>query len=223
MGPYCDRSRNASRAAFTLVELLVVIAIIGILIALLLPAVNAARESARRSQCLGSIRQLVLALHNYHSAKQRFPPGAELEADVDSGPNWCTAPGGNHGFAPWTVFILPYIEEKVIYDQLDLKQRFSNESFRTPSPNFDVVAPLGILQCPSDSTRMHELNNNYFGVSGGVEPTCRGGGSRRAFFFQWRLVRKLKNQVRCDSRRHFQSLFARRNALREHRQFLLVK
>jgi prepilin-type N-terminal cleavage/methylation domain-containing protein len=90
------------RDGFTLVELLVVIAIIGILIALLLPAVQAAREAARRMQCSNNLKQIGLALHNYHSAHKSFPPGGLAVNELS-----------------FLVFILPYIEQKPLYDQFN--------------------------------------------------------------------------------------------------------
>jgi prepilin-type N-terminal cleavage/methylation domain-containing protein len=103
-----DTQRLASRA-FTLVELLVVIAIIGILIALLLPAVQAARESARRSDCTNKLKQIGLAMQNYEGVWKRFPP-----AQADS-PN-TTTPGSNWGYMSR---LLPYIEQAGISDQID--------------------------------------------------------------------------------------------------------
>ncbi len=85
-------------SGFTLVELLVVIAIIGILVALLLPAVQAAREAGRRTQCTNNLKQMGLALHNHHDSLRRFPPGGDR------------SPVGGYG-PSWMVHILPYIEQ----------------------------------------------------------------------------------------------------------------
>jgi len=104
--------RRAS-SGFTLVELLVVITIIGILIALLLPAVQAAREAARRMQCTNNLKQIGLALHNYHAAQGSFPPGAGTRK---------TNPGNvaATGRFAFTVVILPYVEQTAIHGDVDL-------------------------------------------------------------------------------------------------------
>jgi prepilin-type N-terminal cleavage/methylation domain-containing protein/prepilin-type processing-associated H-X9-DG protein len=102
---------SRSRSAFTLVELLVVIAIIGILIALLLPAVQYARESSRRAQCSNNLKQIGIALHLYHDAHQRFPFG--------KGPSY----PGAAGYARWSAhaLILPFMDQQPLYDSLDFK------------------------------------------------------------------------------------------------------
>lgn len=99
------------KEAFTLVELLVVIAIIGILVALLLPAVQAARESARLSQCKNNLKQFGLAMHNYESSFEQLPPGYDYQL----------GPEGNSLGHAWGAYILPFIEEQSIYDQIDFK------------------------------------------------------------------------------------------------------
>src|SRR5512143_367601 len=99
------------RSAFTLVELLVVIAIIGILIALLLPAVQAAREAARRSQCTNNLKQLGLALHNYHDTHQMF---VYRKGGTTGGSATQSNQGRLSGFIP----LLPYWEQRPMYDRI---------------------------------------------------------------------------------------------------------
>jgi prepilin-type N-terminal cleavage/methylation domain-containing protein len=101
------------QSGFTLVELLVVITIIGILIALLLPAVQAAREAARRMQCANNFKQVALALHNHHSAKECFPVGVFVPR-VSGTPPW----GGPPVPADWSwsAYLLPYLEHQAVYD-----------------------------------------------------------------------------------------------------------
>ena len=99
--------RTRHRRAFTLVELLVVIAIIGILVALLLPAIQAAREAARRTQCVNNLKQIGLALHNYHDTYRTFPYGSFNLREV-----WPSS-GSN-----WRALILPFMEQSAIHDQL---------------------------------------------------------------------------------------------------------
>ena len=104
------------KAGFTLVELLVVIAIIGILIALLLPAVQAAREAARRSQCTNNMKQIALAFHSYHDVHKCLAPGSIQCASWNA---HGFGPGGYGGVMGWDAFVLPYMEQQTLYDQLD--------------------------------------------------------------------------------------------------------
>ncbi len=110
----------SGRGGFTLVELLVVIAIIGILVGLLLPAVQAVREAARRTQCQNNLRQLALAIHNHHDAFRRYP-----ENQVGPGK---PLPGGGigEGYYSWMVWILPYIEQPNVRDQINTRINMSS-------------------------------------------------------------------------------------------------
>jgi prepilin-type N-terminal cleavage/methylation domain-containing protein len=129
--------RRDSRAGFTLVELLVVIAIIGVLVALLLPAIQAAREAARRSQCTNNMRQLAVAALNYESARKAFPIGRKRGT--------ITKPDGTVGsVSQWghLALILPYVEEEASFEEIDFTKGSAEGSVK--------LYKLGIFNCPSD-------------------------------------------------------------------------
>ena len=114
---------KSRRIGFTLVELLVVIAIIGILIGMLLPAVQQVREAARRTQCANNSRQLALAILNYESANQRFPPAINSESSrgrLDAGPVIENPSQADDGVQQgWGFFILPFLEQNALAEQFD--------------------------------------------------------------------------------------------------------
>ena len=162
--------RSPSRG-FTLIELLVVIAIIGVLIGLLLPAVQQAREAARRSQCTNNLKQLGLALLNYEAAFKTFPPGV-MHSHVPR------ASGGPSSFGMnFNCMILPYTEESALYDRLNMVGRspgYVNESAGSSGfLNGREVLARGIVpmfRCPSSpqepSISPYEHKSHYAGVSG---------------------------------------------------------
>jgi prepilin-type N-terminal cleavage/methylation domain-containing protein/prepilin-type processing-associated H-X9-DG protein len=137
------------RRGFTLIELLVVIAIIGTLVALLLPAVSAAREAARRTQCGNNLKNLSLAMLNYHDANKKFPLGAVVVNNTFPTNTSCSFRDVPpiHWSTTWAISILPQLEQQAMFSQFNPGARVNSASQRAVTG-----APLQIMKCPSDLT-----------------------------------------------------------------------
>lgn len=147
------------RSGFTLVELLVVIAIIGVLIALLLPAIQATREAARRTQCENNLRQIAVALHNYHGAVRTLPVNVSPWAE---GP----APSSNLSGKGWILSLLPNLEQQSLYNEFKAKLGFQgNMASGLGIARTDLTEAmsrqLSVLLCPSDPSAL-DLSTNQF-------------------------------------------------------------
>jgi prepilin-type N-terminal cleavage/methylation domain-containing protein len=157
------------RKAFTLVELLVVIAIIGILVALLLPAIQAAREAARRTECNNKLKQLGLALHNYHDTYKLLPPGGMS--------------GGNR--LGWQVLILPFLEMQALHSQINF-EAYTGNGYDTAVSGSLQTEPVPPYICPSAvRAKWFENGSNtiytthYYGIMGPKGTNVATGGTYR--------------------------------------------
>ncbi len=169
---------HRTRQAFTLIELLVVIAIIAILIGLLLPAVQKIREAAARLQCTNHLKQIGLALHNYHDTRGTFPAGyidgnmdPSSDATLDVGPGW-----------GWASFLLRYLEQDNLARQINFSQTVGS------NPVSQTVLP--VFLCPSDqqistfqvySTKALVAQGNYVGCNGTLETSGYPGNNTGVF------------------------------------------
>ena len=206
-------NRSAFRRGFTLVELLVVIAIIGVLVALLLPAVQSAREASRRSQCQNQMRQLTLAMHNFHDVTGRLPVGAQGRNMRDA--NWAYYAANAPDFkprVPMMAYLMAYIEQTAIAGQYNLNANYGTQ------PNATLIRTrFPIFNCPSDNRdktghpTTFDLKGNYAvnwgswtyreqgGPLNGVPPLNLGDEvGRRA------VLSRLRRPLLSNQRRHEQ-------------------
>ena len=198
---------------FTLIELLVVISIIGVLIALLLPAVQAAREAARRAQCTNNLKQIGLAIHNYQSAYGVFPPGYSSRWKSDGGDQGTAEDDIGHGWG-WASMILPQMEQRPVYDAINFGMTMT-----FPQNTTAQFIRFNNYLCPSDNPRklipVRDEDNantiytvasaNYVGMFGTGEIGDAPGAGNGMFFRNSRLefsdLRDGSSQTLCVGER----------------------
>ena len=164
------KPRNRRKAGFTLVELLVVIAIIGILVALLLPAVQAAREAARKMSCGNNLKQLGIAMHNYHETYKRLPPSGSYHWTRQSrnAHTWYNSSRGSQ-----LCRLLPFMEEDPIYQKLDQNEAGTNQMTRFEDQAWGPNGTVGYPRPPQKWVRS-EIIDSYLCPSSNVDPYITG-------------------------------------------------
>lgn len=169
-----ENRRRISRG-FTLIELLVVIAIIAVLVALLLPAVQQAREAARRAQCKNNLKQLGLALHNYHDTFGRMPPGViNPGVQANSAMPWTNNCATQCMNAPWSLMILPYIDQQPLYNKLNFSIAMGGAQRSGSGPTVTngalFTSKLPAFVCPSDTPYLEPMQtagNAHYAITNG--------------------------------------------------------
>lgn len=182
------------RTGFTLIELLVVIAIIGLLTAMLLAAVQSAREAARRMQCANNLKQIGLALNNYHDVHGCFPPGHMVYIVNQWSPHeeqW-----------GWGTFLLPHLDQQPLYDQLMVDRQRLRDLVSDPSQRARIQTPLDVYRCPSDRTGdllpMEAAGGRDFGgvnAPWGFQPAVSNYFGSKGFFSRNGRLGKCNNGI----------------------------
>jgi prepilin-type N-terminal cleavage/methylation domain-containing protein len=177
------RQTSGRTWGFTLIELLVVIAIIAILIALLLPAVQQAREAARRSQCRNHLKQLGLALHNYHDNFNFMPPGA-MNPGVQPGNTnlpWASNCATQCRNSVWSLAVLPYLDQSPLYNQINFSLPITKAQRSGTGPSTDqgalFTSEVNVFRCPSDVPYAEPANQ------AGTGPYAITNGRRASYWF----------------------------------------
>ncbi|QDT64678.1 DUF1559 domain-containing protein [Calycomorphotria hydatis] len=201
---------DSRQKGFTLVELLVVIAVISVLIALLLPAVQQAREAARRSECKNKLKQIGLALHNYHDSYLQFPPSviSDVTPESSTGGNcwsdsqpWASDTRRVNTYMPWSVAILPFLEQAGLYARIDSSHPIRTHpdsifsSLRPLTNTFLYSTPMPAYRCPShpsdraqngepidSTTHTTAFTSSYVGVMGGSRAELSTSPSKSQIF-----------------------------------------
>ncbi len=173
---------------FTLVELLVVIAIIGVLVALLLPAVQAAREAARRTQCTNNLKQIGLALQNFHSARNQFPRGYSWREGMVG--------GDSDTEATWITFLLPYLEETALSGQIDWEAGFGHASVSGKNTLLVGQTLTGFI-CPSGPRPEPVLGGIY--ARGSYVANNGIGPMRDSWFGDLPLLRPVPGSITSET------------------------
>ena len=160
--------RHPHRRGFTLIELLVVIAIIAILIALLLPAVQQAREAARRSTCKNNLKQLGIAIYNYHDTYNQFPMNYERD--------FSGSDGRNGQQVSWMIGILPYVDQGPLYELIDFNYGYKNDPRGTGNPSNSWVSQqtLAVYRCPSDTSAPDPMSGRSDGAGSRALTSYKG-------------------------------------------------
>jgi prepilin-type processing-associated H-X9-DG protein/prepilin-type N-terminal cleavage/methylation domain-containing protein len=211
-------NRPLRRCGITLIELLVVIAIIGVLIGLLLPAVQKIRDTAGRIKCANNLRQIGLALHNYHDAKKQFPPGVQGFQSPWEPPPY----HGTHIFWSWLAELLPYVEQGNLYQQANAWSHQSDrdtpyttfywvpwgdmwtcwQNTKTPNPAFGT--PVDLFLCPADPRNLRAVDLDFGGCTTPVAFTeYLGMAGFRLAPFSWPVPEKNNGLLGLSSRVRF--------------------